>query len=71
MIVPGTFTGVAVPKDKNGEPKIETALRKFKKLVKESGKLRDVYNNQEFKSKSKKRREVLQKAEYIQKNFGN
>ena len=48
---------------------IEKALRKFKKMVKESKLMVDLKEKQYFTSKSEKRRRKSKKAKKFQKNF--
>jgi small subunit ribosomal protein S21 len=67
MINPGHSTSVRVPKSKDGQRyELEAAIKEFKRLTKESGKLQEVRERKEFKSKSLTRREQIQKAVYRQ-----
>jgi len=68
MINPGHATSVRVPKSKDGQRyEIEAAIKEFKRLTKDSGKLIEARERKEFKSKSLTRREQMQKAAYRQK----
>ena len=67
MINPGHSTSVRVLKSKDGRRyELEAAIKEFKRLTKESGKLQEVRDRKEFKSKSLTRREQIQKATYRQ-----
>ena len=59
-IVPGAGVAVKVLSTKQ-YPKgdINFALKAFKRELKESGKMEDLKNRKEFKSKSQKRKEVI------------
>jgi len=66
-IVPGASVGVKVLSKKQ-YPKgdINFALKLFKRELKESGKMEDLKNRKEFKSKGQKRKEEVDRAKYYQ-----
>mgnify|MGYP001602787476 CR=1 FL=1 len=51
---------------KDNEP-IERALKKFKKKFEKTGVIRQLRERKQFTKKSVKKREVVQKAAYVQK----
>ena len=66
-IVPGAGVAVKVLSTKQ-YPKgdINFALKSFKRELKESGKIQELKDRKEFKSKSQKRREEVNRAKYYQ-----
>jgi len=56
-------TGVCVP----GKDSLYEALSLWKKKVKMSGKLQQVFENKFFKKPSEKRREIVENAKYKQR----
>ncbi len=46
---------------------VERALKKFKRKVEKTGVVKELRERQAYKKPSVRRREILQKAEYIQK----
>ena len=66
-IIPGVGVGVKVLNTKY-YPKgdINSALKLFKRELKESGKMQELKDRKEFKSKSQKRRELVNTAKYYQ-----
>jgi len=66
-IVPGAGVAVKVLSTKQ-YPKgdINSALKAFKRELKESGKIQELKDRKEFKSKSQKRKEEVNRAKYYQ-----
>ena len=66
-IIPGSGVAVKVLSTKQ-YPKgdINSALKLFKKELKESGKIQELKDRKEFKSKSQKRKEEIDRAKYYQ-----
>jgi small subunit ribosomal protein S21 len=64
FILPGAI-GVRVPGTQSGD--FETALRKFKKMVKETGIIYEIKSRREYKKPTTKRRE--QKKSAIRTNY--
>ena len=64
-IIPGAGIAVKVLSTKQ-YPKgdINSALKAFKRELKESGKMEDLKNRKEFKSKGQKRKEEVDRAKY-------
>lgn len=62
QVVPGTGTGINVI---DGE--LNAALREFKKQVKESDKLKLVFQNKFYVKPSDKKRKMVNEAKYLQK----
>lgn len=50
--------------------KIENVLKKYKRKISDIGLHKDLRNRKYFKKKSQKRREVLDKAKYVNKKYG-
>ena len=66
-IVPGAGVAVKVLKTKvypKGD--INSALKLFKRELKESGKIQELKDRRHFKSKSQKRKEEVDRAKYFQ-----
>jgi hypothetical protein len=69
-VIPGQVLGIKVPKTKrHPEGDINRAILKWKRIVKDSGLLETVKELQEHKKRSVRRREVLNKAVYLQKRY--
>jgi ribosomal protein S21 len=67
MVIPGATVAVKVlPTKVYPKGDINFALKAFKRELKESGKMEDLKNRKEFKSKGQKRKEELDKAKYYQ-----
>ena len=66
-IIPGSGVAVKVLSTKQ-YPKgdINSALKSFKRELKESGKIQELKDRREFKSKSQKRKEEIDRAKYYQ-----
>ena len=66
-IVPGAAVAVKVSTTKQ-YPKgdINFALKAFKRILKESGKIENLKNRRHYVSKSQKRKEELNRAKYYQ-----
>ncbi len=66
-IIPGSGVAIKVLSTKQ-YPKgdINSALKAFKRELKESGKIQELKDRKEFKSKSQKRKEVVDRAKYYQ-----
>jgi ribosomal protein S21 len=66
-IIPGSGVAVKVlPTKQYPKGDINSALKSFKRELKESGKIQELKDRKEFKSKSQKRKEVVDRAKYYQ-----
>jgi len=69
-VIPGQALGVKVPKTKrHPEGDVNRAILKWKRIVKDAGVLETVKERQEFKKKSVIKREMINKAVYLQKRW--
>jgi ribosomal protein S21 len=66
-IVPGAGVAIKVlPTKQYPKGDINYALKSFKRELKESGKMEDLKNRKEFKSKGQQRKEEVDRAKYYQ-----
>jgi len=69
-VIPGQVLGIKVPKTKrHPEGDVNRAILKWKRVVKDSGVLENAKERQEYKKQSVRRREILNKAVYLQKKY--
>lgn len=69
-VIPGKVLGIKVSKTKrHPEGDVNRAILKWKRIVKNSGILDITKDRQEYKKKSVRRREIIDKAVYHQKRY--
>ena len=69
-VIPGQSLGIKVTKTKrHPEGDVNRAILKWKRIVKDAGILETAKDLQEYKKRSVRRREVHNKAVYLQKRY--
>jgi ribosomal protein S21 len=69
-VIPGQTLGIKVTKTKrHPEGDVNRAILKWKRIVKDAGILETAKDLQEYKKRSVRRREVHNKAVYLQKRY--